>query len=51
MALQCLFHFYQNRDLVDKPQVDLRNIMDLFVCDALSDCFCDLPDSSVIYDL
>ena len=50
MVLQFLLHFYKNGDLVDKPLINLRDIMNLFIPHSSSDGFCDLPDAAVVYD-
>ena len=50
-GLQCMLHLGQNGDLVDEPQVDLCNVVDLFITDSLTDCFSDDIDTLVIHDL
>ena len=51
LCLQCMLHLGQNGDLVNEPQVDLGNVVDLFIADSLTDCFSDHIDSLVIHDL
>ena len=51
LCLQCMLHLGQNGDLVNEPQVDLCNVVDLFITDTLTDCFSDHIDSLVIHDL
>ena len=47
---ECLFHLYQDRDLVDEPSVDLGDPVDVFLGNISADRFCDLPDTAVIYN-
>ena len=44
-----MLHFHQNGNLVDKPQINLRNIMDRFIWDPLADRFRDHPDPAVVH--
>ena len=50
LCLQSLFHLNKDCDLVDEPFVDLCDRMDLVIRDSFAECFCDHPDSAVIYD-
>ena len=50
LCLQRLLHLYQDRDLVNKPYVDLCDGMDLFVGNAAAHCLCNSPDSHIIDD-
>ena len=51
LALQCLLHLYQDRNLINKPPVNLGNIMQLFLRHISADSLCNLPDSAVIHNL
>ena len=51
LILKLLLHLYQNGDLINKPQVDLRRLMDGLVADPLTDSLRNLPDPAVVYHL
>ena len=50
--LRCLtqqfFFLYNIVDLIDKPDIYLRNIMDFLCGDSTAQCFCDDEDSAII---
>ena len=50
-VLQCILHTYQNCNLVNEPDIDLCDIVKHGLRHTAADCFCNLPDSAVIYDL
>ena len=50
LSLKCLFHLYKDCNLVDKPAVDLCDSVNVFFGNISSDCFCDLPDTTVVYN-
>ena len=49
LTLQCLLHLHQNRNFINKPQVDLSDLMNLFLRNSLADCLRNHPDSLVIH--
>ena len=49
LCLQSLLHFYQHRDLIDKPPVDFRDTVDIFSGDIPADRFRDFPDPAVVH--
>ena len=49
LFLQPLLHRDQDRDLVDKPCIDLRCLMDAVNRKSAAECFCDRPDSLVVH--
>ena len=51
LCLQRMLHLGQNGNLVDEPQVDLGNVVDLLVADALTDSFRNDINTLVIHDL
>ena len=50
-ALHLKLYLYQMCNLVDKPFINLGHSVNLIIADTLTNCFCDLPDTSVIYNL
>ena len=46
-----MLHLGQNGNLVDEPQVDLGNVLNLLVADALTDSFRNDINTLVIHDL
>ena len=46
-----MLHLGQNGDLVNEPQVDLCNVVNLFITDALTDCFRNDINALVIHNL
>ena len=51
LCLQRMLHLGQNGNLVDEPQVDLGNVVDLLLADALTDSFRNDINTLVIHDL
>ena len=50
-GLQRIFHLGQDRDLIDKPQIDLGDLMDLLLRNSNTDRLCNSPDSHIIYNM
>ena len=51
LLTQRLLHLHEDRQLVDKPDIDLRDLMDLLVGNALADRFGNTPDPHIVYNL
>ena len=51
LFFQSLLHFYQDSDLINKPDINFGNIMDSLIRNISSYRFCDTPDTHIIYDM
>ena len=49
-SFQSLLHLNKDSQLIDEPDVDLCDIMKLLLGNISSQGFCDLPDTTVIYN-
>ena len=48
LAVESVFHVYDDLQLIDKPLIDLRDAVDLLVAVATAECLGDDPDTTVI---
>ena len=49
-GLKSIFHTYKDCNLIDEPDINLCDVMKHGLRHTTTDCFCNLPDSAVIYD-
>ena len=49
-GLKSIFHAYKDCNLIDEPDINLCDVVKHGLWHTTTDCFCNLPDSAVIYD-
>ena len=49
-GFKCIFHSNKDCQLINEPDINLGNVMKHGLRHTAADCFCDFPDSAVIYD-